>query len=313
MSILHKITIRLALLILLAAGARPTHGGSASVGEATPAPAASEAPATLEASARQSLSRLSSLITTNPRSAAPVLVIPAQEMAPETCDRIVEDLSVMSRILEKSITAAPELYGALANETGAWQILQSQGYVSSRQGDTTLPWVFRSSSGRCKPMYVGGYGAIFSLRVGFPLVPPPEAPKQEQTAAPTEQVWAAAQRELANPPSSQHVRAGALHGIPYRPEAVDGLKSTLIAALKHATNIRDLEPESWLTVLVQGPRTVQLEELPRPRDDAVPELGTSATGRSLLTLRAKKADIDQCAKGSLEQSEFQKRAQITTY
>jgi hypothetical protein len=325
---------KITLLLLLAACARPAYSGSASAGQATSAPASSLAPAamastappsadalapvttTIRPSAGQSLSRLSGLTSANRRAAAPVLVIPAKEMTPETYDRIVEDLSIMNRIIEKSVTDAPELYeyDALRREVGALQMLQLNGYVSSWQGGDRWPSILRSSSGRPKSVYIGGYGVLFSLTVKFPLVAPPEMPKPDKTAEPADQVWAAAQRELVDPRGTARAHRSDPDGESYKPEAVEGLKNALTAALRHATNIRDLEPDSWLTVLVQGPSAVQDQPQDVSGDQPVnPIVGTHTAGRTLLTLRAKKADIDQAAKGSLEETEFQKRVQMTTY
>jgi hypothetical protein len=101
--------------------------------------------------------------------------------------------------------------------------------------------------------------------------------------------------------------------MPYRPEAVENLRSALIAVLQHASNIRDLEPESWLTIVVQGCSTVADQPEDSSGDQQGNLIGVRPTGRTLLTLRAKKADIDQLVKGPLGQTEFQKRVQITTY
>jgi len=331
MSTLHEVTIKSALLILLAACARPAYGGSASARQASSAPAASPARTGMASAPLRStgesappavsgpyasLSRSYSLAAANPRAAVPVLVIPAKETSPETYDQIVEDLNVMNRILEKSVTDAPELYAydALRREVGALQILQLNGYVTPWQGDK---WILRSSSGRPKPLYIGGYGAVFSFQVSFPLVPPPEAPKPEQTAGPTDHVWATAQRELADPQAAARLRRAGSQGEPYKPEAVEGLKNAMTAALKHATNIRDLEPDSWLTILVQGPASTIEAQVPRSSYDQTPLdnvfVAPRPGARTLLTLRAKKADIDRFAKGEIDETQFQQRVQIVTY
>ncbi|MCX5646058.1 MAG: hypothetical protein NTZ17_15470 [Phycisphaerae bacterium] len=335
---LHKT----ALLILLAACARPAYSGSASAGEATPAPASSLAPAAMPStappladatvpataairpSARQSISRSRGLAGANRRAAAPVLVIPAKEMTPETCDRIVEDLSIMSRIIEKSLRDASEQgYGLTVTASGMYgggggsygRGAGIYGQTLFLPSDSTGPRVLRSSGGRPKAIYIGGYGAVFSLQVDFPLVPPPETPEPNKTTDKADRVWAAAQRELVNPQAALHLRPGVSQGMPYRPEAVENLRSALIAVLQHASNIRDLEPESWLTIVVQGCSTVA----DQPEDSSGDQQGNligvrpSGSGRTLLTLRARKADIDQLAKGPLEQTEFQKRVQITSY
>ena len=91
---LRKIT----LLVLLAACARPAYSGSASAGPARPAPAGAVPPSagvstalppTAAPGIPQPLARLSGFSTGSSRGLAPVLVIPAQEMPPETYDRIV--------------------------------------------------------------------------------------------------------------------------------------------------------------------------------------------------------------------------------
>jgi hypothetical protein len=325
---LHKI----ALLILLAACARPAYSGSASAGEATSASAPSTAPAgmpgsppsagvsvaapaTIRPSAQQSLSRLYGAMAANPRAAASVLVIPVKEMTPETYDRIVEDLSIMSRIIEKGLHDASEQgYGLTVTGDGMYGgVAGIYGQPLFLPSDSTGPRILRSSGGRPRAIYIGGYGAIFSLQVDFPLVPPPETPEPNKSTDKADQVWAAAQRELVNPQAAMHLRPGISQGRPYRAEAVENLRSTLIAVLKHASNIRDLEPESWLTILVQGPSTAPDQPQDSTGDQQVNLIGTRTAGRTLLTLRAKKTDIDQLAKGPLEQTEFQKRVQITTY
>ena len=326
---LHKT----ALLILLAACARPAYSGSASAGGAAPAPASSLAPAAMPStappladamvpataairpSARQSISRSSGLAGANRRAAAPVLVIPAKEMTPETCDRIVEDLSIMSRIIEKSLRDASEQgYGLTVTASGMYGRGGGiYGQMLFLPSDSTGPRVLRSSGGRPKAIYIGGYGAVFSLQVDFPLVPPPETPEPNKTTDKADRVWAAAQRELVNPQAALHLRPGVSQGMPYRPEAVENLRSALIAVLQHASNIRDLEPESWLTIVVQGCSTVADQPEDSKSDQQGNTIGVRPSGRTLLTLRARKADIDQLAKGPLEQTEFQKRVQITTY
>jgi hypothetical protein len=238
----------------------------------------------------------------------PVLVIPAKEMDAATYGRVVEDLNVMNRIIDKSLRdLSDEGYGFTT--TG----IQVYGQRLSLPFDSPGPWILRSPGGRPRAIYVGGYGAVFSLQVDFPLVPPPEAPEPNKAAEKGDQVWAAAQRELASPPATFPVRPGVPQGRPYRAEAVETLRSGLIALLKHATNIRDLEPESWLTILVQGSGTMQEhpEELSSDQQSLL-ILGSRPTGISLLSLRAKKADIDQFAKGQLGQTQFQQRVQIVT-
>jgi hypothetical protein len=321
MNILPKIALFSILLIVSALCLAPAYGGSAGIvppgSPAAPAPPGALAPsaAPLPSSPDQMLLRLNRLATDDLRGAVPVLVIPAQEMTPETYDRIVDDLSIMNRIIEKSTRAnggVGLIYGA----------------VTLGPGNITTPRILRSWGGRPRPMFIGGYGAVFSLTVNFPLLPPPETPEPNKVADKTDPTWAQAQQELQDPQAALRLPRGTSQGGIYRPEAVETIRTTLIGLLKHATNIRDLGPEAWVTILVQGPA-------PTPRDGAAesaPVAGaaygeespyghhqiltltsTRNAGRTLLTLRARKADIDQYAKGQLDDTQFQQRVQLVTH
>ncbi len=325
MSTLSKITVLSASLIALATCLPPAYGGSAATASGSPPPAATAAPAPPVAlppvaapspsSPDQMLLRLSRLTTDELRGAVPVLVIPAQEMTPETYDRIVDDLSIMNRIIEKSTRPMGDAGGIY-------------GAVLARPGDIATPRILRASGGRPKPMFIGGYGAVFSLGVDFPLLPPPEAPEPNQVAEKTDPTWAQAQRELQDPQAALRLQRGPSQGRAYRAEAVEVLRSTLIGLLKHATNIRDLGPEAWLTILVQGPAPTAQAGAPDSAPAAAAAYGgvspyeqhqilvlpgMRSEGRTLLTLRAKKADIDQYAKGQFDDTQFQQRVQIVTH
>jgi hypothetical protein len=309
MSVLHRSAIKATFLILLAACARPAHSGLV----VTPATTAEQPAAVEPVSAVDRLSSrlLEDYYHTSPRGAVPVLVIPAKELDGEVFGRIVKDLTIMSRIIEKSIRNAPELTNlAVVNELQ--QHLYGEDTFS--RSERTGPRIVRSSQGRPKPMYVGGYGAVFSLEVAFPLLPPPEATEQDETASETDEVWAQAQRELLDPEGARRTRRRAPQGQPYSREAVESLRNTLVTALKHATNIRNLGPESWLVILVQGPSaTVQEQRRRAPYGQQVDLVGGPAGGKTLLTLRARKADIDQYAKGQVDETQFQQRVQIVTH
>lgn len=318
MSALHKNAIQATFLILLAACARPAHSGSApgavAAPPATPAPRTATGPdpapvVPVSAVDRLYGSLLEDYYRGSPRGAVPVLVIPARELDGEAFGRIVEDLTIMSRIIEKNLRNAPELTNlAVVNE-----LQQIYGQDIFSRSEPTGPRILRSSQGRPKPMYIGGYGVVFSLEVAFPLLPPPEAPEQDKTPGQTDEVWARTQRELLAPQAALRTHH-APQGQPYRREAVQSLRNTLTTVLKHATNIRDLGPESWLAILVQGPSpTVQDQPQDALYGQQVSLIGAPAGGKTLLTLRARKADIDQYAEGRLDETQFQQRVQIVTY
>jgi hypothetical protein len=326
MSLPNKIAVQLVSLALLAPCIRPVQGAAVVASDSTVRPAAGSgsrvgaAPAadavilptpTNALRAARSTGLLGEVGYAASRGGVPVMVIPAQEMEAEAFSRIVMDLSVMSRIIEKSIRDAPALY----DDMMAREFDDMYGSEMFGQLDDTRLRILRSSKGRPRPMYVGGYGAIFSLEVDFPLVPPPEMPREDQTAEPTDQVWAQAQRELLDPQAASRRQRRAPQAEPYRQEVVEGLKNALTDALKHATNIRDLGAEAWLTILVQGPApTVQGLPADSPYGAPLPPLvGPRSTAGTRLTLRARKADIDQYAEGQLDDAQFQQRVQTVTY
>jgi hypothetical protein len=325
MSPWHKRMSAFTFLVLLAVCVAQASGGSVSASSASaaqPAPPASRQPSASEwttqrgvwtqrdATTQRYLAALDAR-TAGTRGELPVLVIPAKEMDSATYGRIVEDLSIMSRIIEKGVREAMETsygrsygaaYGGGYGRTALNVFLGSESFG---------PPILRSAGGRPKAIYVGGYGAVFAFEMDLPLVAPPEAAEPNQTSEKKDPVWTAAQRELVNPGTSLAGRLGAPQGRPYRPDAVETLRTTLVSALKHATNIRDLAPESWLTILVQGPSAVASQPQ-EPLSNQPVELlgGTHTAGRTMLTLRAKKADVDQFAKGQLDETQFRQRVQI---
>jgi len=324
MSSLPKINIPGTLLIVLALCLPPACGASAGTVQPSPPAPAAAAPVPADAlqpvppssSSEQMVLRLNRFLGDDLRGGASVLVIPAQEMTPETYDRIVEDLSIMNRIIEKNTRMTGDMgriYGTILGEPG--DVIM-------------VPRILRSLGGRSKPMYIGGYGAVFSLVVDFPLLPPPEAPEPNKVAEKPDPVWVGAQRELLDPQATLRLQRGPAQARTYRAEAVETLRSGLIGLLKHATNIRDLAPEAWLTILVQGPAPTTRGGAPASAGVAGAVYGGGSPyeehqalilpqmrseGRTLLTLRAKKSDIDQYAKGQLDDAQFQQRVQIVTH
>ncbi len=322
----HRMTLIFTCLVVLGLYLPPSYGGSSSTGLSATAPAAAPAatsaavqptagtapaatPATSYAQRADRLIVATSTLST--RGELPVLVIPTQEMDSATYSRIVEDLSIMSRIIEKGVRETTETsYGA------PYRAAYGGGYGGPGlnvflRSESFGPPILRSSGGRPKAIYVGGCGAVFAFETDLPLVAPPEAAEPNQTSDRKDPVWAAAQRELVNPSTWPAGRPGAPQGKPYRPDAVETLRTTLVSALKHATNIRDLGPESWLTILVQGPSAVASQPQDPLRNQPVDLIGGAHTaGRTMLTLRAKKADIDQFAKGQLDETQFRQRVQI---
>lgn len=229
------------------------------------------------------------------------LVVPGREMDIEATAQIIEDLSVMGRILEKNVLAGYGLRRTVSQDIFAGRYLRQEAG----------PRVLFPSIGQPKPLYVGGYGAVFFIQVDFPLLPPAEQ-AQEQPADPQKDpVWAETRRALFEPRAAQRSEDTPE---PYSREKVDSFRRSLIGAMKHAMNIRALEPGEWLAIVVQGVGSPTETSRRGPSAGlTLPMVGTVSAGRSVMTLRARKADVDSYAKGEISQTQFEQRVQVMTY
>jgi hypothetical protein len=215
-----------------------------------------------------------------------VLVVPGKPMDPQAVGQMAEDLSIMGRIIEKNALGeyrGPAGIGGV--NTFVW------GISVARSGPATL----FASAGRAKPMYLGGYGVLFFIQVEYPLLPPPATPQDQQAEQPQDAVWAQAKRDLFEPRADVVLpHNGQETPEPYSRDRVDALRTSLITTMKHATNIRALEGNEWIVLVVRGPEAAN-------------------TGKTTMTVRATKSDVDQYAKGQLSQQQFEQRLQTMTY
>lgn len=238
----------------------------------------------------------------------PALVVPGKEVDIETVNRIVEDLMVMSRIIERN-----SLNAVVSPDRASLDPLFRRMRLGGRTG--VGPDVLFSSVGRPRPLYVAGYGAVFFIQVDFPLLPPPETKDKPPATEQTDAVWAETKRAIFEPQTRGAMSPGDAEAPePYSRERVDTLKSTLTAVMKHATNIRALESGERLTIVVQGTSSRTEGSTQMPPSGLVGGLtGSAPDGRSVLTLRASKADINLYAKGELSQAQFEQRLQVILY
>jgi hypothetical protein len=238
----------------------------------------------------------------------PVLVIPGKPMDPQAIDQVVEDLSVMSRILEKNAFGEYYTLGGFG-DVRVYDLYR----VSTR--NAAGPGLLFPTLGRAKPMYLGGYGAVFFIQVGYPLLPPPEAPKEQPAGQQEDSVWAEAKRSVFEPqarPALPQVESEAVE--PYYREKVDEVRSALVVLMKHAGNIRVLEPAEWVAIVVQGPAASAVRDTQEAASTATGRPAVAPTaGKTVMTLRATKADVDLYAKGQFNQQQFEQRLQVVTY
>jgi hypothetical protein len=246
-----------------------------------------------------------------PRSAKTgrTLVIQTSDPNPDALTDAEEDLSVMAVILRKAtgVSQADDKRMALGIEV-----------------DSS---VFGSSSG-ARNIYVEGYGALFLLGVRFPLIAPQDDVNDTKVKTTESSDWAEAREELLNSERDGieaqieriWVAGGRQPTEDYDDDKVEQLKGALLDSLKNATHIRALKPEDNITVVVQGGEVTRKGKSASSRKIGTVRAPVGSRSRSdsrrsetVMTMRVKKADVDNFAKGSLDAEGFRKRVSVQTY
>jgi hypothetical protein len=235
-----------------------------------------------------------------------VLVIPTAEMQPQDLVTMMEDMTVMCRIFDKRLEQSNLVSGRFT--TGSRII---------------LPTPFSWDSGPTGAMYIQGYGALFLTKVDFLLSPPPEAPEEKETEEEdTDPLWTQMRQEIYTPEEVGRGRStGERPEEKYDAEKVEELKETLIKSLKHAANIRNLKPEESIILTVTGKAGQSgpfVTRLYKSGDSKYITTGSAGAGSGslspmVLTIRAKKSDIDAFSEGKLSFDQFTEKTQLLSY
>ena len=243
-----------------------------------------------------------------------VLVIPTGDISVEAMKIIQEDMTIMGRILYKRIRSDGD-YGMVSD------------YYMALNLDTLRGW----PGGRTvEGMYLQDYGILYFLQVKIPLLPPSKTQEKKEEEDVTDPLWAQTKQELQNKQNAGYyawlntTRIRSAHKPRYLAERVAELKQNLLKALRHASNIRSLKADEWITVVVVGEGIQNLRPqllIQNKHDDNREELiyvdpfrgQSGSTGQTVLTVRIKKADVDAVAKKDITQEEFEKRVQMFSY
>ncbi|MHC4585597.1 MAG: hypothetical protein ACYS3N_13780 [Planctomycetota bacterium] len=237
-----------------------------------------------------------------------VLVIPSAQMKVENLAAITEDMSVMSRIFDKKLSQLNE-------QTPGGRLLGELNPYFGRGNRTT------------EAIYLEGYGALFLMKINMLLSAPPEMQQKEKTKEDTDSVWSQMRREMYEPEETRRSRTDDHPEEKYSALMVGNLKNTLIETLKHATNIQALKPEQLVILTVIGDRhrsaTVtrsysygrssgsrSSSRSRRIVQQTAPEVETGPLLPTVLTICAKKSDIDSFAKGEFDYDQFRQRTGI---
>jgi hypothetical protein len=298
----------------------------------TPSPAPSppapvSAPTPVQAVSQQLDSLINSLsFRSQAGSGNTVLVIPSEQTTTQDLITINEDMNVMSRIFEKNL------------EQERVTTVGSSIFIPGRR--ERYGALLGSNRGQIQSMYLQGFGALFLLKVDFPLSPPPDEKKEQPETQKAEQgdpVWRQIRQEMYEPEKISRDRRKDRQESKYDAEKVENLKTTLIQTLKHAANIRCLEPDEsviltvvgsgestgvsivtasgapgQVVVVQKGPDGAKTQKLIQGNSlDVLEDIGFSSP--VILVIRTKKSDIDEFSKGDLDFDKFRQRVKLLTY
>ena len=292
-----------------------------------PAPAA-PAPTPVQAVSQQLDSLMSSLsFGSRSGGAGTVLVIPSEQTTTEDLLAINEDMNVMTRIFEKNL------------EQERVTTIGSSIFIPGRR--ERYGALLGSSRGQIQGMYLQGFGALFLLKVDFPLSPPPDVQEEQQQetqkAEQGDPVWREIRQEMYEPEKIRRDRRKDRPESKYDAEKVEKLKTTLIKTLKHAANIRCLKPDEsviltvvgggestgvsivtargapgQVVVVQKGPDGAKKQRVVQGNSlDVLEDIGFSSP--VILVVRTKKSDIDGFSKGDLDFDKFRQRVKLLTY
>jgi hypothetical protein len=249
------------------------------------------------------------------------LVIPSGQIEASELEAIVEDMTVMQRILDKE----------LEREFGKdYERLSASG-----------PFSFTPGPAIPQSIYLDGYGVLFLASVKFPVAAPPPTEQAPEKVEEPGSRWEQTRRELYGGPltfrttarGSGVVFAAKPSGRRYDRDEVEKLEQTLLAVLREAANIRNLRPDDSIAIAVFGAGSTRVgafmvsarNEFGAPGgfdggfepSEMVPGRvlvhETGALQQTVLTIHVQKALVDSLAEGELSMQEFRQRATITAF
>jgi hypothetical protein len=268
-------------------------------------------------------------------SQIPSLVLKFSETDEASNSGMEEGLAIMTKLIEEDLRKGV-----------------GEGGVDKAMG---IDLVYTGSRS-VRAMYMEGFGALFMIKVNFPVYSPEanKEPKEPVPAAVSE--WERAKRELYGQTSERWSESGSVSSrSKYNPAQVEALKKLLMQTMKNAANIHDMRPEEWISFSVFGHPvalskskkvSVKSANKPRPQsvnalalpplggDDAEPQAqqqqqtqGLGSANRNygtvssvqlsqngtVMTMRAKRSDVDAFASGKISFEEFAKLVETQSY
>jgi hypothetical protein len=242
-----------------------------------------------------------------PSDAIPPLVIQFSSTNETDIQDWEEDLSVMTQLIEQSLQRAAE----------------------EDLADFKISRVLISGNRSVRPLYLESFGALFMIKVNFPVVPPTKV--DDEKTERSESDWERARHELYRRRQASWMAGNVESGADYDSDQVDTLKKELVQCLKNASNFRHLKSDEYISITVFGSpnsgakapkgstrkkKSNAADEMARELDRTIrDQLTQTRAGRpgTVLTLRVKKAEVDAFAKGNIDLEAFEKRIATNTY
>jgi len=257
-----------------------------------------------------------------------ILIVPSAQTKPEQIAAMVEDLNIMSRIFDRKLNdagLAQESNPFFAGSCCRTQAMYIAGYGPLFKMAVNFPLI-------PPPQVQTKREAEEGDPLWNEMKRTLETPLSSKNTV-DQQLYQQLQ-QLYSPllPGEQ--------AAPYEQEMVDQLKATLIDALRHVTNVRNFAADERIVIVIKGPQAAvegqgSEGEAAGSREAAADTdhyLATSDDGHaqsvstnisrlhqahlagagsaSVLTIRAKKSDIDALAKGDLDLEKFTQKVEI---
>ena len=151
-------------------------------------------------------------------------------------DETAADLNILSFVFSQNLERALSGDGG---EMGAYKL--------------GIPMLLQTGGRSVEASYIEGFGAVFNLKVRFPLVQSADVDKESQTSSANSE-WEQARRALAgatqSDPRSANPYEKAVH---FNPKLVETLKKRVIELLGNASHLRHVQPDEWVAVTFSGP------------------------------------------------------------
>lgn len=158
------------------------------------------------------------------------LVVRSSTVDPKTAAQLEEDLSIMSRILEKN----------------------AADYREDHEEAAGIAIVTLGGSKGVRAMYLEDYGVVFTMSVNIPLHPEPKSDRVEETTqSGANEEWNEARSEVFGD-RKLWVQRDLRERRDFDQHQLDEFRNSLIESLRNAANIRNLRESDWITLVVRG-------------------------------------------------------------